>query len=104
MSLFPPPYTAAGTRAVGIVASAFGDAYALNVMHGAAQELREDGFHAICCMDGFPTAPFFQDERGEPILPSAFDAGILLCETLRESSAEMETVAHGARVAVTIGA
>ena len=103
MSLFPPPYTSAGSRAVGIVANAYGDPYSIRIMQGAAQELVEDGFHAVCCMGGFPSAPIFRDEQGEPCFPGALDACILLCETLRGSEAELESAARKAQVAVTLG-
>jgi LacI family transcriptional regulator len=110
MHIPPPPrpptrssLTTSAARSVGVVANAYADPYSLRVMHSAVQELANAGMHSICFMGGFPDAPMFRDTGGACVLPAAIDGWLLVSETLRGFSSELDAASRSERPVVSVG-
>jgi DNA-binding LacI/PurR family transcriptional regulator len=94
-----------GARTVGILASGFVEPFVLRILQGAVEELRRAEFSIVCFDGGFPNAPLFRTEDGGPVLPIAIDGWIVLPETLRAATGDLErAIAASYRPAVSIGA
>ena len=90
---------------MGILASGFAEPYVQRILQGALEDLRRAEFSTVCFDGGFPTAPLFRTEDGGPVLPIAIDGWIVLPETLRSATGDLErAIAASYRPAVSIGA
>lgn len=98
-----PDSDPSSVRAVGIVCDALGDPYSASLLQGAAQTLMAAGYHAVVMCGGFPLAPFYRNERGNPAIPSLAAAVIVISSTLRSLEAELTQLAGGDRGLVSIG-
>lgn len=90
-------------RAVGILCNALGDPYSASVLQGAAQALIGAGYHALVLGGGFPLAPFYRDEAGNPAIPTLAASVIVLSSTLGSLQPELLQLLREGRELVSVG-